>query len=126
MRRWTNEIRTLLWRGLPSLAVYALVLQAFLAGAAPAAAFDPDHPVLCSEMANGSGAPAPAHSGHDGTCLCAAACATPHAPLALGAAHPATLLTRVALTERLAHRGDEPLHPQRRHAGPGARGPPRG
>ena len=35
---------TMMRRGLPALAVYALLLQAFLVGAAPAPAFDPTPP----------------------------------------------------------------------------------
>jgi hypothetical protein len=82
MRARTSNVWQWLLQGLPALAVYALLLQSFLTGAAPAASFDPTSAPLCSEMADGSGNHAPGQMPGHAECLCIAACAS-HAPAAL-------------------------------------------
>jgi len=124
MRRLATHKMALLWRALPALAVYALVLQAFLAGAAPAAPFDPERAPLCSEMAAGGGHPAPVHSG--GECLCVATCAMPHAQVAMASFGADALPSADSHAITHSPEKDENARPADRRAGLGARGPPRG
>ena len=74
--KWIAGLLLLVRRGLPAMAVYAMLLQAFLAVAAPAAAsFDPAGQPICSGLASGDGTN-PDH-GRTGThgCVCIAGCA---------------------------------------------------
>jgi hypothetical protein len=75
MRGWIETLGLLVRRGLPALALYAMLLQAFLTAASPAAqaGFDPLTSALCGEMQHapdGSGSGAPHHA-----CICPAFCA---------------------------------------------------
>jgi len=126
MRGWASHITTLLRRGLPVLAVYALLLQAFLGAASPARAFDPSAALLCSELAAGAD-PAPIHvPDGDHVCPCLSHCAAPHAPAALtgGDAYRLPLRDAALAPPAPAPKLATPAHPLRR--GPGARAPPLG
>lgn len=81
MTKRLAHIGTWLRQGLPALALYALVLQAFLAGAAPVAAFNPETAPLCAEMASGTHVPDQNKAHPD--CLCLAQCLQAHAQAGL-------------------------------------------
>jgi hypothetical protein len=126
MRMTGHILLTMMRRGLPALAVYALLLQAFLVGAAPARAFDHTSAPICAEATeNGAPAHGPTHHG-DADCLCLASCLSAHAKaLANGAAAPqihapddggAILATPLVFASAK----------DRQRLGPGARAPPRG
>jgi hypothetical protein len=124
MRQWASNMKRVLRLGFPALAIYALVLQAFLAGAAPAAAFDPAGAQICAEWSAGHDQPAPDGPHHHG--LCVAQCApAAFAGLIDGAAAPGPLV-RVALLAPLTPAAEDRAHAFSRHRGPGARAPPRG
>jgi hypothetical protein len=120
MRAWASLMRMLLRRGLPAFAVYALVLQSFLAGAAPLAAFDASGAPLCAEMAHGGPGPAP-HQG-DG---CLIRCGAITAPVLAGADAAPALASReiTPLVRALPH--DVAALPALVRLHPEARGPPR-
>jgi hypothetical protein len=122
MRAPLEQIRMWLRQGLPALALYALVLQGFLTGAAPVAAFHPEAAPLCAEMATGT--PSPNHDQKHSDCLCLAQCLQSHAQAGLTPSGDVPVLRRDA--QMLFH---APLqsatfisHPLER--GPGARAPP--
>ena len=109
-------------QGLPALALYALVLQAFLTGAAPAAALHPENAPLCAEMAMGTQMPASQDAHPD--CLCLAQCLQAHAGLGLFPDIAALNIARDAaiLIRAVHHDARSTLLPLER--GPGARAPP--
>jgi len=123
MRTSWAMVWTMLRQGLPALALYALVLQAFLTGAAPAAAFHPENAPLCAEMSAGTHAPTPEQSHPD--CLCLAQCLQAHAQTGLTPSSGASILPREGQTFGHAAwpRILVVLHPLER--GQGARAPPR-
>jgi hypothetical protein len=117
-------MRRVLRLGLPALAVYALVLQAFMTGASPAAAFDPST-LLCAEWSAGHDQPAPgqpAGQHHHG--LCAAPCGAPAFSGLIGGAATAGPLIRIAQIASKAPVADDRGPTLSRHRGPGARAPP--
>ena len=122
MRKTWTAFQKVLRQGLPALALYALVLQAFLTGAAPASVFHPETAPLCAEMASGTHAPDPKDAHPD--CLCLAQCLQAHASLGIFPASADLALARSA--ERVVRTpisdASEILHPLER--GPGARAPP--
>lgn len=122
MRKTWAAIAIWMRQGLPALALYALVLQAFLTGAAPAGAFHPEHAPLCAEAAHG--APVPMPSGTHVDCLCLAQCLQAHASLGVmaSAAHLNVARDAMILVHALPSDGQGHLHPLER--GPGARAPP--
>lgn len=129
MRVWARHLRRCLRLGLPGLSIYALVLQAFLTGATPAAAaFNPADAPLCSELSSGAvgtpGTPGmPAGTHHQTLCVthCSAA-----APAALTGARAAALPIRHALRTIPDRAPDEAAAPLPLKRGPGARAPPHG
>lgn len=125
MRATAQIFLALLRRGLPALAVYALLLQAFLVGAAPARAFDHTSAPICAEAGeNGAPAHAPLHHG-DADCLCLASCLSAHGKaLANGTRGPqihAPDEAGVILAPPLVFASAK----DRQRLGPGARAPPR-
>jgi hypothetical protein len=122
MRQWARDMRRVLRLGLPALAVYALVLQAFLAGAAPAAAFNFPGAPICAEDSVGHDQPAPAAPHHHG--LCVAQCGAPVVPGFVSAAAPAAPPLRIAELSPHARGADDQTPTVSRHRGPGARAPP--
>jgi hypothetical protein len=122
MRKTWTAFQKLLRQGLPALALYALVLQAFLSGAAPASAFNPDKAPLCAEMTLGTHVPDPKDAHPD--CLCLAQCLQSHAALGLSPAPVDLFLVRSAgMVVRTPIRDTaQNIHPLER--GPGARAPP--
>ena len=108
-------------RVLPALALYALVLQAFLTGAAPAAAFNPDRAPLCAELASGNHAPDTGSSHSD--CICLAQCLS---QASLTPAPAPALVPDTRLAQQFVHAALQQTtasdHPLER--GPGARAPP--
>ena len=122
MRKTWTAFQNVLRQGLPALALYALVLQAFLAGAAPASAFHPESAPLCAEMALGTHVPDPKQAHPD--CLCLAQCLQSHAAIGLLPASGLLSLARsseIILHAPISHAAHH-LHPLER--GPGARAPP--
>jgi len=123
MRDWASHLGRFLRLGLPGLAVYALVLQAFLTGATPAATFDPASAPLCADLASGGpGTPgAPAGTHHESVCVlhCSAA-----PPAILTGGRTAGLPVRLALYATPGPAPDEAAAPLPLHRGPGARAPP--
>ena len=121
MRTGVSILSTMMRRVLPALALYALVLQAFLAGAAPAAAFNPEAAPLCAELARGDHAPDTDTTHVD--CVCLAQCLS---QASLTPAPAPTLALDTRLAQRMVHarQADTPAphHPLER--GPGARAPP--
>lgn len=117
-------MRRVLRLGLPALAVYALVLQAFHTGATPAAAFDPAAAPICAEWSAGHDQPAPAGPHHHGVCL--THCGAPGFSGLIGGAAAVSPLVRVALPAPQALAADDHGHTLFRHRGPGARAPPQG
>jgi hypothetical protein len=120
MRNWARHLGRLLRLGIPGLALYALVLQAFLTGAMPAAAFDPTNAPLCSDLASGTpGTPTGPH--HEALCVthCSAS-----APAVLTGARAAAQPVRIALRTAPDRAPDEAAAPLPLHRGPGARAPP--
>jgi hypothetical protein len=123
MRDWASHLGRFLRLGLPGLAVYALVLQAFLTGATPAAAFDPTSAPLCAELASGGpGTPGvPSEPHHPSLCVTHCSAATPGF---LTGARTAGLPVRTALRATPGPAPDEAAAPLPLHRGPGARAPP--
>ena len=124
MRQWARHMGRFLRLGLPALAVYALVLQAFLTGAAPATAFDAAGLILCEQgtaSADPSGPARPAPHHHD---LCVAHCSAP-APLGFANACVTQPPVRDAFVAPCAVVADarDPARPSIRS--PGARAPPK-
>jgi hypothetical protein len=124
MRTALASVGTFLRQGLPALAVYALVLQAFLAGATPASALQLANAPLCAELVEGSHTPQSGDAHAD--CICLAQCLQSHAQ---ATSTPETLLAplwRLAISFEHSVRDDasSSLHPLER--GPGARAPPQG
>jgi hypothetical protein len=122
MRKTWTAFQNLLRQGLPALALYALVLQAFLTGAAPASAFHPESTPLCAEIALGTHVPDPKEAHPD--CLCLAQCLQSHAAIGVfptydptGLARSAEIILHTPISDAAHH-----LHPLER--GPGARAPP--
>jgi hypothetical protein len=122
MRKTWTAFQKVLLQGLPALALYALVLQAFLTGAAPASAFHPENTPLCAEMAIGTHEPDPKDTHPD--CICLAQCLQAQASLGLFPVSTDLFLARDAeLVLRAPIRATpQNLHPLER--GPGARAPP--
>jgi hypothetical protein len=114
----------LLRLGLPGLAVYALVLQAFLAGAAPVAAFDAAGLALCAQSTDSSDHSGPAQPGSHQHDLCVAHCSAP-SPLGFASIAAAQLRVRDVSSVSRAFIADarDPARPARQ--GPGARAPPK-
>ncbi len=106
---------------LPALALYALVLQAFLTGAAPAVAFNPEKAPLCAELAAGDHGPDTGSSHTD--CICLGQCLS---QASLTPASAPALVFDTRLAQQLAHAPQNQTitrdHPLER--GPGARAPP--
>ena len=124
MNDWTRASWLMLRRGLPALALYAMLLQAFLGAAAPSAAgFDPATAPLCNSLGEqGKGGPAdmPA-TGHD--CICLSACS--HAAHAAGApAGPTLPIRATADAARATVRPAFQHIPAPAAPGLGARAPP--
>lgn len=118
MRTWSGTFLALMRQGLPALAVYALLLQAFLVGAAPSATLARDG-VLCSETSKPGQTHAP-FSAHD--CLCLSHCAQ---PLPAGAPPQAAALpVPMVLTLAAPLPADERDAAAPAHRRPGARAPP--
>ena len=122
MRKTWTAFQNLLRQGLPALALYALVLQAFLTGAAPASAFHPESAPLCAEIALGTHVPDPKEAHPD--CLCLAQCLQSHAAIGIFPASADLALVRSAelVVRTPISDAAENLHPLER--GPGARAPP--
>ena len=124
MRDWARQLGRFLRLGLPAMAVYALVLQAFLAGAAPAAPFDPAA-TLCADIAAGvdHGTPQAPGETHRHT-FCVTHCGPTASPSFTVASAADTWLRRDAQPLIPAKSGGETNPPAPRHRGPGARAPP--
>ncbi len=122
MRITLASLSRVLRQGLPALAIYALVLQAFLTGAAPAGAFHPENAALCADMSTGSHQPASQDAHPD--CLCLAQCLQAHAGIGMSPDNADLIFARHAEIIPRKHISDATNHLHPLERGPGARAPP--
>jgi hypothetical protein len=122
MRAPLEQIRMWLRQGLPALALYALVLQGFLTGAAPASAFHPEKAPLCAEMSGGTHPPDPQQSRPD--CLCLAQCLQAYAQAGITPSSADALTPRFAQVLVHAALTHAPVFSLPLERGQGARAPP--